>query len=437
MADTQLTANSMRATLSLSHVLPDVYEQSPSSVLLLGQALHLRSYLAPSCRVQPIDDEPSPATAPLPHVADLLISHDALSKMPPDRLEDVLATLARSANHALFIVDTAPADPQPADHPPHRTIRSCDWWKSKHEEHFGKLYVRSPLSARFAVLRTWPARGPASAWRSWQQLIRRGSNDGTRPDAEPRASHSAAAPVLNATISCPSCRTGGATVVGQKVGFDIWRCTGCGLVFADPMPTDEQLVELYHSHPRNSKYARKADGKQRRASRRIARLRRHVTGPRFLDIGCSIGGAVEAARLKGFDATGIDLDAGSIRQALQLFPRNRFLQGTSEEFAELGEQFNLIFCTEVIEHVPQPDRFMRAVRRLLAPGGLLYVTTPHLHHFRVPRNVLEWHSLKPPEHIAMFGRKALQTLTQRHRLKTVHIAWNLKPNLKATFRAVD
>lgn len=204
-----------------------------------------------------------------------------------------------------------------------------------------------------------------------------------------------------------------------------------------PCPPTTNLAEFYRSHPRIGKYARKADRKRRRAARRIARLKRTVSGRRFLDIGCSIGGAVEAARQHGFDATGIDLDAESIRQALQQFPNNRFLQGTPGEFTELGEQFDLIFCTEVLEHIPQPDRFMQAVHRLLAPGGLLYVTTPDIHHFRVPRNRLEWHDLKPPEHIAMFGRKALLTLMERHRLTPVHIAWDYKPNLKATFRAVD
>ncbi|QDU37256.1 Ubiquinone biosynthesis O-methyltransferase [Maioricimonas rarisocia] len=432
MAETQLTAESTRAPLSLSHILPDVYEQSPSSVLLHGQALHLRSYLARSCRVQLIDDASSSAGSPSMPDADLLVSHDALSKIPPERLGTVLAALARRATHAVIVVDTAPTD---AD-TPHRTIRSCDWWKCKLEEHFGKLHVRSPLSARFAIFRTWPERGPIGTWRSWQRLMRRGSSD-ARPSAEPATTRDSATPDADAITTCPACVTGGATFVGQKVGFDFWRCTDCGLVFTDPMPTDAELVEFYRSHPRNSKYARKADGKLRRAGRRISRLRRQVSGKRFLDIGCSIGSAVEAARLKGFDATGIDLDAESVRQALQLFPHNRFLQGTPNEFAELGEQFDLIFCTEVIEHVPQPDRFMQAVRRLLAPGGLLYVTTPHLHHFRVPRNVLDWHSLKPPEHIAMFGRKALKTLMERHRLKTEHIAWDIKPNLKATFRAVD
>ncbi|MEW4531404.1 class I SAM-dependent methyltransferase [Maioricimonas sp. JC845] len=443
MADTQLTADSSRAPLSLSRILPDVYDLAPSSVLLHGQAQHLRSYLAQSCRVQLIAPDASNAHSTRIPDADLLVSHDALSRVPADRLDERLATLARLAADALIVVDTAPTNPRPSGESAHQTIRSCDWWLCKLENHFGRLYVRSPLSDRFAVFRTWPERGPVSVWRSWQRLMRRGSGDETTPAATTPPTPGEAAIARadaedhNGTTACPSCVAGGASFVGRKVGFDIWQCIDCGLVFADPMPTDDELAEFYRSHPRNGKYTRKADSKRRRAARRIARLKRKVSGRRFLDIGCSIGGAVEAARQYGFDATGIDLDAESIRQALQLFPNNRFLQGTPDEFAEFGEQFDLLFCTEVLEHVPRPDHFMRAVRRLLAPGGLLYITTPDIHHFRVPRNRLEWHGLKPPEHIAMFGRKALMTLTQRHQLAPVHIAWDYKPNLKATFRAVD
>lgn len=40
--------------------------------------------------------------------------------------------------------------------------------------------------------------------------------------------------------------------------------------------------------------------------------------------------------------------------------------------------FQSVICTEVLEHVPQPDQCLQEIRRVLAPGGILYLTVPML-----------------------------------------------------------
>ncbi len=41
-----------------------------------------------------------------------------------------------------------------------------------------------------------------------------------------------------------------------------------------------------------------------------------------------------------------------------------------------GGVFDAVLCTEVLEHVPEPAEFLREVNRIIAPGGVLLLTTP-------------------------------------------------------------
>lgn len=111
-----------------------------------------------------------------------------------------------------------------------------------------------------------------------------------------------------------------------------------------------------------------------------------LEGARHLDVGCGYGGACVAAALRGADSTGLDLDA----RLLAFADANRrdhpglplrFVQGSvldSSWLPSLGT-FDFITCDNVIEHVESPHVLVAHLRRLLRPGGTLYVTIPNGH----------------------------------------------------------
>lgn len=53
-----------------------------------------------------------------------------------------------------------------------------------------------------------------------------------------------------------------------------------------------------------------------------------------------------------------------------------------EDFAEsTQEQFDIVFCKMVLEHVSNPNIFFSACRQLLKPGGMFFAITPNLWHY--------------------------------------------------------
>jgi len=219
----------------------------------------------------------------------------------------------------------------------------------------------------------------------------------------------------------------------------ILACDGCSVIRLDPMPTFAALGKFYTNYGGNVGYAKKKKSKMKRAQKRIAgltKLLRNKTAnkARFLDVGCNIGFAVEAARLAGFDATGIEIGAQAVVTAKELFPKARFFDTTIEDFATKGEQFDLVYCTEVIEHTTDVKSFVATLSKLVKPDGILFLTTPDAGHWRRPKNFLEWGEVKPPEHVSWQTRKSLSYIFTAHGFARPHFRFSLKPGHRMVVR---
>lgn len=225
----------------------------------------------------------------------------------------------------------------------------------------------------------------------------------------------------------------------EKDGCRFWRCRGCGLLAMHPPPAEAELAERYSDPDKalTRAYFAKIGSKLRRARGRARLIARRMGARRgrFLDVGCSGGFMTEAARELGFEAHGVDPDAASVAWARERWPRNRYYAGRLEGDAVPADlRFDAAYCSEVLEHVADAGAFMAALSARLAPGALLYLTTPDAGHWRRPRNLLEWDVFTPPHHCLFFTADALARLLARHGLRQVERRPAFKPGLKVLAR---
>jgi SAM-dependent methyltransferase len=229
---------------------------------------------------------------------------------------------------------------------------------------------------------------------------------------------------------------------------DEWRfrrCADCGLVFLSPMLSDAELAELY-SNPDSSGtrgYFHKEASKLRRARIRVRMLAGATAGGakgrRFLDVGCSGGFMTQAAVAAGFITWGIDLDGEAVAHAKAHYPGATYrVSGLAEfaaDFAARSEEpFDAVYCSEVLEHVADANAFVGAISGLMAPGGVLYLTTPDIGHWRRPRHLPSWDVFTPPRHCLFFSSGNLRQLLARHGLNIYRRQWAFKPGLKVFAR---
>ncbi len=202
-----------------------------------------------------------------------------------------------------------------------------------------------------------------------------------------------------------------------KLGYDVVRCRGCGLVFVWPQPAPEDLEALYSS----GAYHGQIDQAERRryAERRLDEIERLVPpSGRLLDVGCSRGYLLEAARDRGWQAAGVELNPRSVELA-----RSRGLEVHCGQLADAPlapESFDVVTAFDVIEHLRSPRAFLAQVHRLLRPDGLLVLTTPNIGglvprctYWLVGRTVGAWEHPTPPGHLVQFSRHTLFAILSR------------------------
>jgi SAM-dependent methyltransferase len=235
---------------------------------------------------------------------------------------------------------------------------------------------------------------------------------------------------------CRGCLGNNLSPHGEKDGFEILHCSDCKTSIITPLPTEQELLSFYQNHNKSNCYRGKKVSKMRRSLKRVRRLlRASPPGKKFLDVGCNIGYMVKAAHQAELDAYGIDIDQAAIETACQNFPQAGHFECISiEDLAARGDSFDIVYMSEVIEHVRDPDGFMAAVSKILRPGGLLYLTAPDGAHFAVPKNFSSWGMVCPPEHLTFFSRAGMRKLLARHNLSIERFQLAFKPGMKVFAR---
>lgn len=165
---------------------------------------------------------------------------------------------------------------------------------------------------------------------------------------------------------------------------------------------------------------------------RIAQIERHagsLTGTHLLDLGAGMGGFAVAAALHGAHVTVSEYNMAYC--GITQLRADRYglhmpiLNGAGEHLPFISEQFDIVVCWDVIEHVQDPDAVLAEIKRVLRPGGKLFLTVinrrawvdPH-YHIRglnwIPRSWAEWY-------IERQGRsKANSNFRDMQRLSTMH-----------------
>ena len=157
----------------------------------------------------------------------------------------------------------------------------------------------------------------------------------------------------------------------------------------------------------------------------IDRLAGGLRDKRVVDVGCGGGILAESMSAKGARVTGIDLSD----KALKVAKLHQLESGVQVDYRfiaaealadEAPEQFDVVTCMEMLEHVPDPASTMAACARLVKPDGWVFFSTlnrnPKSYLFAIvgaeyvlsllPKGTHDWAKFIKPHELASFARQA-------------------------------
>jgi 2-polyprenyl-6-hydroxyphenyl methylase/3-demethylubiquinone-9 3-methyltransferase len=115
---------------------------------------------------------------------------------------------------------------------------------------------------------------------------------------------------------------------------------------------------------------------------RLSYIQKYISleNKKVLDIGCGAGILTESLAKSGAIATGIDMSLDAIHAAQQHAKQSNiavtYQQIQTEIFAEKNlNQFDIVTCMEMLEHVPDPLSIIRAATQLVKKDGLIFFST--------------------------------------------------------------
>lgn len=218
--------------------------------------------------------------------------------------------------------------------------------------------------------------------------------------------------------SCPCC---GGTLAKRAYGIpqaevSIFVCIACQSGRLVPMPTPD-TIKSYYPDSYYGDSGRKFKGITEWAVRLVgARQARFLASlvparGRVLDIGCGRGVLLRSLLARGFTCDGFEL---SQQAASGLHSEVRLSIGaTLEDAGYSNDSFDMVVLWHVLEHLPDPDRTLEEIRRILKPGGLLVVAVPNFSSWQARVTGRFWFHLDPPRHLHHFSRFGLRRLLTR------------------------
>ncbi len=191
------------------------------------------------------------------------------------------------------------------------------------------------------------------------------------------------------------------------------ECTACTHQFMNPQPTWDELAFYYDKSYQayDPMHGSQADDDREIEQAKSTGTFRHIPVPtrkRLLDVGCGAGWFLRISKKLGAIEQGVEPNEhpAALAQSQGL----RVFHGTLESYASqvaADVQFDIITANHVLEHVPNPVETLATMKRLLAPGGFIWIAVPNAAYPICRALKGHWHSSDLPYHLMQFTSKSL------------------------------
>lgn len=183
---------------------------------------------------------------------------------------------------------------------------------------------------------------------------------------------------------CPACHSDNVPHAFTHQELNYRRCTSCETLYISPAPTEELHLDFVRKSramafwrerlPPGMKQSRRPMYQERVAYARGVWQKMGIAPSETIELGAGNGEFAEELAATGSVERIVLLEP----QALKLgHPNIEIITEGFEALEHAGRKFDTVFAWELIEHLLEPDQFLRLVRKVLKPGAPLILSTPN------------------------------------------------------------
>lgn len=196
-------------------------------------------------------------------------------------------------------------------------------------------------------------------------------------------------------------------------GFKVFICPSCSNGFLYPVP--KQIAKYY---PETYWQISGLAGLLKQQIYRFFQQRRPKwirsalkKGASVLDVGS--GEAEFAASLPGYKVTSIDFPRSKIKNPEVL--KVDFLKW------QPNQEFDAVVFWQSLEHIPNPQLYIKKAHQILKKDGLLFVECPRFDSFESILFKPNWYHLDPPRHLFHFSKAGLKSILEKKKFTNIQI----------------
>jgi 2-polyprenyl-3-methyl-5-hydroxy-6-metoxy-1,4-benzoquinol methylase len=169
------------------------------------------------------------------------------------------------------------------------------------------------------------------------------------------------------------------------------------------------VQEAEAEHYFDREYFQLHPGKVKYLGYLVGLLRAHgIPSGKVLDVGAGYGFFLAALEKAGYEANGVEISHHAVEQARKRVRGQVIEQGAEEPLPFPDGCFDAVTLLDVIEHLKDYGSTLESCRKVLKPGGKLFVITLNAHSLARPLLGKSWAWYQDPTHIHMFTPRMLR-----------------------------
>lgn len=222
---------------------------------------------------------------------------------------------------------------------------------------------------------------------------------------------------MKSVPGCPACRAAKwAEVIGGDDSYRLFRCVECGCHRIDKgIAGAAGVYAQYYSEASAERLAGPFSmiWRWKRRSRARLILRHTLPGGSVCDVGCERGELLNLLKRAGCRVAGTQLSNSAADFARRHFFIDVFV-GELMDAPFAGDRFEAIVMLNILEHLPDPERYVAQAARMLPPGGTLWLELPNAGSWTARLCGKRWLHHDPPHHMWSFNLPGVLRLIRRH-----------------------